>query len=290
MPSNSVASGDDPIIIEDKVNRIRKVLLEDYQTNNQSYDECDVQRVRDNDWTVLRFLKSNHMNEESALKSLTEAMQWRKTFGVNTTTDDYFPTDFYKIGGIFEYQTDKEGLPLLYFRVCVHHKVAELSEMIKQFFVHQVNKIDSRSDGQWAVVFDCSNGGLANVDMDFARFITQVMQCYFPKGYKYILIYEMPWIMAAFWKITRTWLSNEVKEQIKSATGLEIFDFIDAENVPQYIPGGKCQKSIHTIPEGVKAAELLPHITFTEEQMKRFRTIFNIKDEENGNSNNGDIH
>lgn len=285
MPSNSDVITEELIEVDEKVSKIRKIFLEDFELNNELYDECDVLRVRQSDWTVKRFLLSNNNNEEAALKSLTEALQWKKSYGVNTRTDQYFPEDFYKIGGIFQYETDKNGLPLLYVRVCVHHKVQELIELIRQFFVHLVNKIDVSSGGEWAVVFDSSNSGISNVDMDFSRFIVQVLQHYYPKGYKYVLIYNMPWIMVAFWKITRAWVADEVKQLIKFANGPQIFDFIDAESVPQYIPGGKCPKPINFVPEGVKSPELLPHLNFTIEQIQKFRTIFSIKNEDNGSAN-----
>ena len=277
MPSNSDVITEELIEIDEKVSKIRKIFLEDAEVNSQLYDECDVLSVRQSDWAIKRFLLSNNNNEETALKNLTEALQWKKSYGVNARTDDYFPEDFYKIGGIFEYETDKNGLPLLYVRVCVHHKVEELIELIRQFFVHLVNKIDVSSGGEWALVFDSTNSGISNVDMDFSRFIVQVLQHYYPKGYKYVLIYELPWIMMAFWKITRAWVAEEVKQLIKFASGAQIFDYIDPDNVPQYIPGGKNPKPINRVPEGVKSPEFLPHFNFTAQQIQKFRNIFNLE-------------
>jgi hypothetical protein len=264
-----------------KIESLRQKFLEDYKADTDSYDECDVQRVRDSEWTLKRFLLSHKLDEELSLKNLIEAMKWRKSFGVNTRTDDYFPEDFYKIGGIFQYNSDKDGNRLLYLRVCVHHKVNELSQFVKEYFVHNINKIDSSSDEQWVMVCDSSNSGLSNVDMDFSRFIVDVLQNYFPKGFKYVIIYNMPFLMYSFWKITQYWLSDQIKDLIKTVSGDEIFNYISAENVPQVIPGGKCATSIYAIPKGVKTAEELPHIKFTDEQLKHIRTIFNIQSESN---------
>jgi len=262
------------------IEKLKKQFLQHYESNVDLYDECDVNSVRTCNWTVERFLLSHRGNEEMAFKNLCDAMKWRKSFGVNNRSDQYFPSDFYKTGGIFQYNCDKEGLMLLYFRICVHHKVNELSQYIKEFFVHNVNKIDQMSgSGKWAMVFDCSNGTLSNVDMDMSRYIINVLQNYFPRGYKYVLIYEMPWIMVAFWKITRTWLSEHVQQSVRLAKKDEIFHFIDPENVPNYIDGGKCLKSIHTIPEGVKRAEELPHLNFNSEQIERFRSIFKVPEQ-----------
>lgn len=262
------------------IEKLRKDFQIHYESNNDLYDKCDAENVRTCNWTVERFLLANRGNEELAFKNLCDTLQWRKSFDVNNRRDDYFPDDFYKTGGIFQYNCDKDGLMLLYFRVCVHHKVNELSQYIKEFFVHNVNKIDLLSGSRkWAMVFDCSNGTLSNIDMDFSRYIINVLQNYFPKGFKYVLIYEMPWIMVAFWKITRTWLSEEIKQLIKFAKKEEIFNFIDAENLPNYIKGGLCLKSICNVPEGVKSAEELPHLNFTAEQIQRFRKIFKISSE-----------
>ncbi|XP_054160128.1 motile sperm domain-containing protein 2-like [Oppia nitens] len=274
--SNNDESNDNEL--NEKIGSLRQKFLNSYnEDNDRLYDDCDVRRVQKCDWLLKRYLLAHNCNQELALNNLKDTLEWRKSFGVNQRTDAYFPDDFYKIGGLFQYNCDKTGLPLLYIRICVHRKVQELAQLVKEFFVHKVNQIDVSSGGQWVLVFDCTASGLSNVDMDFSRFMIDVLQNYFPKSYKYVIIYEMPWLLATFWKISRMWLSEEDRQQIKLASGQEIFTFIDAKQVPQHIQGGQCLQNIYRVPDGVLPAEQLKHLKFTEEQIRHFRTVFNIQ-------------
>ena len=262
------------------ITELREKFLNHYnqQGNNELYDECDYEKVKKSDWTVKRFLWAKHWNIELAFENLCHAMQWRKSFRVNQLTDDYFPIEFYELAAIFQYQTDNQGSPMLFFRICVHHKIKELKKFVEEFIVHNFNKIDNLAqDKQWILIMDSSDSGLSNLDLDLSRFLTQILTVYFPKGFKFVVIYDLPWIMSTFWKITSSWISNEIHHIIKFANKQQIFDYIDAENVPEYIPGGKCTKDICFVPDGVKSAEQLPHLKhFTQEQLNNFRAIFKL--------------
>lgn len=45
------------------------------------------------------------------------------------------------------------------------------------------------------LVLDCLDSGLANVDMEFINILLGTLKAYYPEVLRWILIYEMPWIM-----------------------------------------------------------------------------------------------
>ena len=105
--------------------------------------------------------------------------------------DWMFPIEFYKVGGLFPYEKDKQGSFLssfikkvsfkstvllvagnvvVYMRTCMHRKVPELEEFEKKFVLRVFDKVDKITDGNgFAIVFDLTNTGYSNVDMNFLR-------------------------------------------------------------------------------------------------------------------------
>ena len=79
------------------IQTIRTNFLAQVQHNTEKYEHDDVQRVTDNDWWIERFVLVTK-TEDDALRALVKAMEWRKSFGVNDLTQDYFPQEVYKIG------------------------------------------------------------------------------------------------------------------------------------------------------------------------------------------------
>lgn len=86
-------------------------------------------------------------NSEEGLKSLKKTMAWRKSFGVNDSKDEDFPREIYQLGWLFSYGKDKEGRQVLHYRARIHKK-SDLSQTLRQYFVHLVEKIDRQTSHQ----------------------------------------------------------------------------------------------------------------------------------------------
>ena len=79
------------------IERIRTSFLATAEQNVDKFHPADVAKIKENDWWIERFVLVTK-TEEAALKMLVKAMEWRKTFGVNDWTEDYFPEEIFKIG------------------------------------------------------------------------------------------------------------------------------------------------------------------------------------------------
>ena len=44
-------------------------------------------------------------------------------------------------------------------------------------------------------MFDCGGCGLKNMDMDFIRYMIDVLKDYYPYVLNYILVLDMPWVL-----------------------------------------------------------------------------------------------
>ena len=63
-----------------------------------AYHPIDVDRVRTDDWQLLRFLERS-TNWTEAYAQLIDALQWKKQVGVHDKRDEDFPREFYELNG-----------------------------------------------------------------------------------------------------------------------------------------------------------------------------------------------
>ena len=126
------------------VSNVRNRLLEEMSAHQDLYDEQDVQSVTTDDWTVTRYVLASKSDPNQAFAMARDAMQWRKTFGVNARTDLDFPLEFYKLGAVFSYGHDKTGKLVIYFRVKMYKNIPKFNDLIKQYVVHIINKCDKQ--------------------------------------------------------------------------------------------------------------------------------------------------
>ncbi|KAG8450375.1 hypothetical protein GDO86_002867 [Hymenochirus boettgeri] len=90
---------------------------------------------------------------------------------------------------------------------------------------------------QITVVFDMFESGLSNVDMDFVRFVINCFKIYYPRYLSKIVIFEMPWILNAAFKIIKSWLGPDAVNLLKFVNKSQIQDYISAEYLPPHMGG-----------------------------------------------------
>lgn len=91
------------------VPHLRERFLKLYLDNPHLYDEHDINKVKNDTWTVQRFIESWE-DPDKALQHMDNAMKWRKSFGVNRRTfEKNSPREFFLLGAFFIYNEDKEG-------------------------------------------------------------------------------------------------------------------------------------------------------------------------------------
>ena len=139
----------DPIL----VSKVRDKLENEFKTHPDLYDACDLDRLRDNDWYIRRYLLATRLDVENAFVMARDAMKWRKEFGVNYRTELDFPIEFYRIGILFPYCVDREGKDVIYLRVKMYKYLPKFAEYFKQFFIYIINQIDTKSGEKGMYLF-----------------------------------------------------------------------------------------------------------------------------------------
>ncbi|KAL1267330.1 hypothetical protein QQF64_032693, partial [Cirrhinus molitorella] len=153
-------------------------------------------------------------------------------------TESSIPRWMFESGAVYLHGYDKEGNKLFWFRVKLHVKDAKTILDKKRYVAFWLERYSKREPGMpLTVVFDMSESGLSNIDMDFVKYIINCFKVYYPKFLSKMIMYEMPWIMNAAWKIVKSWLGPEAISKLKFVTKSDIQTFVGPEHLPPYMGG-----------------------------------------------------
>jgi hypothetical protein len=127
---------------------VRDKFLAEVKSNPDLYSNEDIECIKANEWQIQRFILEHKYNAESALKALITAMRWRKLFGVHDLNENYFPQEYYRSGSMITYGRDLNDATIMIVRANIHKKISEWSDIIKKFFIFQIERIDFYNDGK----------------------------------------------------------------------------------------------------------------------------------------------
>ncbi|CAG2168705.1 unnamed protein product, partial [Oppiella nova] len=243
----------DPILIS----KIRDRIAEEVNAHPELYDRCDADRVSRNDWSIERYLQLNKCDVDLSYHMVRDAMRWRKSYGVNARTDLDFPIEFHKIGAFFSYAVDRNGRPIIYGRIKLYKNFPKLVDVMKEFIIHIINRIDEQSqESGWGMVWDLRGAGPSNWDISFLTFIMGSLKNYYPRGMAYLLCYGVNAFMSGFVKLGLNLLNEESRSKIHILKTNELHDYIAPDNVPDFM-GGKCTQSYTHVPDGAREATVV---------------------------------
>ncbi|XP_055471752.1 motile sperm domain-containing protein 2 isoform X1 [Psammomys obesus] len=221
------------------ISETRRRFETEYVTEkSEKYDPRDVERLQQDDNWVESYLHWRHNVVDDTLKMLDESFQWRKEFSVNDLSESSIPRWLLELGGIYLHGYDKEGNKLFWIRVKYHIKDQKTIMDKKKLIAFWLERYSKRENGKpITVMFDMSETGLNSIDMDFVRFIINCFKVYYPKYLSKIVIFDMPWIMNAAFKIVKSWLGPEAVSLLKFTSKNEIQEYVSVEYLPPHMGG-----------------------------------------------------
>lgn len=103
-------------------------------------------------------------------------------------------------------------------------------------------QIDDSVNGKtWSVIFDLTNTGWSNYDIELLMHFLTLLREYFPVNLDYVLAINFPWVLSAGWAIAKRLIPPERRDVVIFISDKEIFNYIDKENVPDFL-GGTCTR------------------------------------------------
>ncbi|XP_014324367.2 motile sperm domain-containing protein 2 [Xiphophorus maculatus] len=215
--------------------RFKNELLKD---STDKYDPRDVERIEQDNALVEAYLTWRMYVVDDTLKMIDESLLWRKEFGINDVSESTIPRWMFESGAIFLHGYDREGNKLFWFKVKLHIKDAKTVVDKKKYVAFWLEQYAKKEPGMpLTVVFDMTESGFSNIDMDFVKYVINCFKVYYPKFLSKMIIVEMPWIMNAAWKIVKSWLGPEAIAKLKFASKAEVHTYIGAEYLPPHLGG-----------------------------------------------------
>ncbi|RMZ82280.1 hypothetical protein DV738_g1857, partial [Chaetothyriales sp. CBS 135597] len=239
----------------------------------QVLEKYSPELIRDAFWTMakadnpdtlaLRFLRARKWDVNKALVMMVSTLQWRK-FDFKVDDDVLFRgeggaladsestdaavkkegNDFLtqlRLGKSFMHGIDKQGRPISYIRVRLHHGGDQTVKSIEQFTVHMIetSRLCLKHPVETGtILFDMTGFTLANMDYHPVKFIIKAFEANYPESLGAILIHKAPWIFQGVWKIIKGWLDPVVAAKVHFTNDLaQLEDFIDRKQIIKELGG-----------------------------------------------------
>ncbi|KAI1305261.1 Motile sperm domain-containing protein 2 [Halotydeus destructor] len=203
------------------------------------YEE-DIDKIRNDDWFVKRFLLARSKKVAEAADMMVDALKWRKSEDIRNLKPSYFPDDMFRVSSMFIYAPDKEGNLTVYFRVRYVLRIPELVSTLKKFGNYILYQIDEATSGNGITgVADFQGTGMQNADLDLLFYCIHTLRNYFPAGINNVLIVDLPWVLRACWKMAKPLVPERGRHMVQFITKKELANYIDHSNIPDFM-GGSC--------------------------------------------------
>ena len=99
------------------------------------------------------------------------------------------------------------------------------------------------------LLVDCKGSGLKNADTDFTKFAHTVLNDYYPGLVNAGLIYKLPKVMEAVYKVVRSWLNEEQEKYCYLIGKKNINEYVAVSELPDFLLGEN-KEPYRTVPEG----------------------------------------
>jgi len=137
--------------------------------------------------------------------------------------------------------TDNEGRPITYVNVKAHKKDEQTLEVLQRFTVYVMETVRLMIQSPvetGCLIFNMEGFSLANMDLQYVKFMIQCFEAYYPESLGILLIHKAPWVFAQVWKIITPLLDPVVASKIHfTKTEQDLKDFIPQEYLIEELGG-----------------------------------------------------
>lgn len=227
--------------LQDAVNQLRERFLNEYQANQSLYDERDVQRIRESDFFVERFINFLNQGPDKGFEHMKECYRVRKAYGMAEMSQPDFPAEVYKSGAVFPYLPDNEENIVVHIRpkICGRLK-KEYGDKLEKYCMYVANQVDDscRREFSWGLVLNAGDLSVADVDLNFVFSILPRFRKFFPNGCKYCIIFGLHWSVNAICKMAIAAMPADSAKKIRFyRKEQELHELIPRQHLPDYLNG-----------------------------------------------------
>ncbi|KAK3915935.1 Motile sperm domain-containing protein 2 [Frankliniella fusca] len=220
-----------PAEIQELRDQFQKKLDADGSTIPGGIHPADLARIQGGDDWLRRFLLHNDNDIKETLNMMWETVKWRKAFGTNDINEQNVKLEYLEDGSMFSHSRDIDGKSLFILKCKKHIKGQRDMDELKRCLVYWFERLERQDKGDMITLFfDMADTGLSNMDMDYTKYLISLFKLYYPFFLNYILIFEMPWILNAAFKVIKSWLPEKAVKKINFVSKSNLKNFVDPKN------------------------------------------------------------
>lgn len=244
---------------------VRSIFESRLKESNPEFHPLDLERAKDEKY-LRRVLMHSEKDAKQAADMLWDILTWRKSIGAADINESNIRMDYVKEGVFFPRGRDIDGCLLLIFRSKMHFKGQKDYEELKKIMVYWFDRIEREENGKKITMFfDMDGSGLSNMDMELVKYLINLFKSYYPLFLNYIIIFNMPWVLSAAFKVVKTLLPAKAVEKMKFVTKDTLKEVVAPEQA-LVSWGGKDNYVFEFIPENKSNTEHIPKkVTFAEQ-------------------------
>ncbi|XP_066250152.1 motile sperm domain-containing protein 2-like isoform X2 [Euwallacea similis] len=210
------------------VDELRSVFLKEVESQElNSVHPKDYERVKTDDHWLRRFLAHCENSIPLTTKMMWTSLKWRKEQQVNDIKESNIKMDIIIKGAFFPYGEDIDGNTLLIFKCKLHSKGGVNVDELRRCIIYWFERTERMTKGEpVSLFFDMDGCGLSNMDLDLIKYLIGLFKDYYPFFLNYIIIFEMPWILNAAFKIVKSWLPEKALEKLKMVGKKDLSNYV----------------------------------------------------------------
>lgn len=243
-----------------------EALLKEATSNpTELFHPLDLERSKDEKY-LKRLLIHCEKDAKAAADMLWDILTWRKSINASEINESTLRMDYVKEGMFFPRGRDLDGCLLLVLKSKMHVKGQKDYNELKKIMIYWFDRLEREENGnKITMFFDMDGAGLSNMDMELIKYLITLFKQYYPNFLNYIVIFNMPWVLNAAFKVVKSLLPAKAIERMKFANKDTLKDIVSPEQALKCW-GGKDDYTFEFIPENQAAAETTPKkVTFAEQ-------------------------
>lgn len=248
------------------VRTIFEARLKEATTNPiDLFHPLDLERSKDDKY-LKRVLIHCDKDAKTASDMLWDLLTWRKSVGANDINENTLRMDYIREGMFFPRGRDLDGCLMLILKSKMHVKGQKDYEDLKKIMIYWFDRLEREESGnKITMFFDMDGAGLSNMDMELIKYLITLFKLYYPNFLNYIVIFNMPWVLSAAFKVVKSLLPAKAIERMKFANKDTLKEVVAPEQALKCW-GGKDDYVFEFIPENKNISEHTPKkVTFAEQ-------------------------
>ncbi|XP_013140028.1 PREDICTED: motile sperm domain-containing protein 2-like [Papilio polytes] len=232
------------------------------------FDTKDIERVKDNKY-MNRVIEHCEGNVELGLKMLWSTLMWRKNNNINNIKN-IVNMEYVREGIFYPRGRDIDGCLIFILKWKLYNKGIKKVDDLKNVIVYWLERLEREESGKpITVFFDLEGCGINNIEVEVVAYMITLLKNYYPKFVNYIIIYQMPWIMTAGYRVVKGLLPTRAIERLRVINKDKIKDLIPINQALKCY-GGTDGYEFEFIPErnnGNKRVTFVDNVILTDIQI-----------------------